>query len=215
MSAAALPAASSPAALPYTSGVRRLPRAPERTRPTSFTSAFDDRTLFYDCFRHADGEYRARREGCERAARQLGVAALRDITPADLDDALARLDDDELRRYVRHVVTEDERVLRTVAALRDGRIDTIGELLTESHRSMRDDYRITTPELDTAVHALLDADALGARMTGGGFGGCAIAGLPADAVDAATAAVERAYTARGFSEPGHFTVSPSPGARRL
>ncbi|KAB1920378.1 galactokinase, partial [Micromonospora sp. ALFpr18c] len=125
--------------------------------------------------RHADGEYAARRRSCEAAAKALGVPALRDVTVDQLDSALARLDDDETRRRVRHVVTEDQRVLDTVALLRAGRVQDIGPLLTASHVSMRDDFEITVPEIDTAVEAALEAGALGARMTGGGFGGCVLA----------------------------------------
>jgi galactokinase len=164
---------------------------------------------------HASGEYRQRRRGCERAAALLGVDALRDIATDDLDDALDRLPDDELRRYTRHVVTEDERVLEVVRLLRAGDIGAIGPLLTTSHASMRDDYRITIPELDVAVATLLDAGALGARMTGGGFGGCVVALLPTELVAAAAAAVERAYADRGFRSPVAFTTRPSRGAHRV
>jgi galactokinase len=165
--------------------------------------------------KHASGEYRRRREGCERAAGELGVRALSDIGVDDLPDALARLSDDELRRYVRHVVTEDDRVLRTVELLRAGRPGDIGTLLSSSHASMRDDFRITIPELDVAAEVLVDHGALGARMTGGGFGGCVIALIGADLVADAEAAVRREYAARGFREPGAFTVRPAPGAHRL
>lgn len=164
--------------------------------------------------RHADGEYRVRRAGCERAARLLGVPALRDIGTAELDDALVRLPSEELRRYTRHIVTEDDRVLRTVELLRAGRMAEIGPLLTASHASMRDDYRITGPELDLAADTLLDAGALGARMTGGGFAGCVIALIAADRVDVAVRAVERGYAHRGFGAPGHFTAHPAAGAHR-
>jgi galactokinase len=164
---------------------------------------------------HADGEYRRRREGCERAARALGVTALRDVTSSDLDDALARLPDDELRRYTRHIVTEDERVLRTVALLRSGHPSAIGPLLTESHASMRDDYRITIPELDVAASTLEESGAFGARMTGGGFGGCVIGLLISDLVAPAEQAIRRAFAARSFRAPATFTVHPSAGAHRL
>jgi galactokinase len=163
---------------------------------------------------HADGEYRQRREGCERAARLLGVAALRDITLGELDDALRRLPDDELRRYVRHVVTEDARVLQTVELLRAGRIREIGPVLTESHASMRDDYRITIPELDVAADTLVAAGAYGARMTGGGFGGCVVAVLDEATVDDATAAVTAAYAEHGFRAPRPMIVRPERGAHR-
>ncbi len=164
--------------------------------------------------RHADGEYRQRREGCERAARVLDVAALRDVPFAELDDALARLPDDELRRYVRHVVTEDERVVRTVELLRSGRIRDIGPVLIESHASMRDDYRITIPELDVAADTLVAAGAYGARMTGGGFGGCVIAVLDDDAVDGAVAAVRAAYAGNNFRDPRPMLVRAARGAQR-
>ena len=169
--------------------------------------------------RHADGEYAQRREGCERAAAVIGVPALRDVGVDDLEAALRKLPADgdgaQLRRYVRHIVTEDDRVLQTAARLRAGDIRGIGELLTASHVSMRDDYRITTAELDVTVETLLAAGALGARMTGGGFGGCAIALIDTDRVDGAVAAVMREYATRGFADPGHFVVSPERGAHRV
>jgi galactokinase len=165
--------------------------------------------------RHADGEYRRRREGCERAARRLGVPALRDIDAAGLESALARLDDDELRRFTRHIVTENERVLQTVAALRAGELAELGPLLTASHVSMRDDFRITGPELDCAVDALLGVGALGARMTGGGFGGCVIGLVETRTADTALAAVQTAFADRAFGSPQAFAAVPSGGAHRL
>ena len=165
--------------------------------------------------RHADGEYAARRRSCEQGAAALGVAALRDVDVADLDAALARLDDDENRRRVRHVVTENQRVLDTVALLRAGRVRDTGPLLTASHVSMRDDFEITVPEIDTAVEAALSAGAYGARMTGGGFGGCVLVLVDADAADAVAAAVAEAYAKRGFTAPGTLTVLPADGVTRL
>ncbi|MGK5675885.1 galactokinase [Micromonospora sp. URMC 106] len=165
--------------------------------------------------RHADGEYAARRASCEAAAGLLGVPALRDVPADGLADALARLDDAETRRRVRHVVTEDQRVLDTVALLRAGKVRDIGPLLTASHASMRDDFEITVPEIDTAVEAALSAGALGARMTGGGFGGCVLALVDADRAGAVADAVTAAYAERGFAAPGHVTVLPGPGATRL
>jgi galactokinase len=162
--------------------------------------------------RHADGEYRRRREGCEAAARELGVRALRDVADAELDAALERLSGDELRRYVRHIVTEDARVLDVVDLLRRGDVAAIGPVLTASHASMRNDFEITVPEIDTAVESLLGAGALGARMTGGGFGGCVI-GLLRDAdVGAAIAAVEDAYQTGGWTAPAWFAARPAAGA---
>ncbi len=165
--------------------------------------------------RHADGEYAARRATCEKAAALLGVPALRDVPAAGLDDALARLPDDETRRRVRHVVTENQRVLDTVALLRTGQARHIGPLLTASHASMRDDFAITVPEVDTAVEAALAAGALGARMTGGGFGGCVLALVETDRADMVATAVTAAYGERGYTAPTLTTVTPAPGAASL
>jgi galactokinase len=164
--------------------------------------------------RHADGEYRVRRAGCERAAGLLGVTALRDIGVDDLAGALARLPDDELRRYTRHIVTENQRVLDTAVRLRAGHVREIGSLLVESHRSMREDYRITVPELDIAVGIALDHGAWGARMTGGGFGGSIIALLDAGRADEVADAVSLEFSRRRFAPPAWFTARPSAGARR-
>ena len=151
----------------------------------------------------------------EKAASLLDVAALRDIALAELDAALARLSDPVLRRRTRHVVTENDRVLQTVRLLREGRLPEIGPLLTASHASMRDDYEITVPEVDTAVDALLEAGALGARMTGGGFGGCVIGLIEASAVEHARDTVERIYREHGFARPLVFTEQPGEGAHRV
>ena len=146
--------------------------------------------------RHSDGEYGARRRGCEEAARQLGVRALRDVGTDDLESALARVESDEQRRYVRHVVTENTRVLDTVELLDAGRIGDIGPLLSASHASMRDDFRITVPEVDRTVEALMELGALGARMTGGGFGGCVIALVPEKVVAEVVVEFPVAFVAR-------------------
>jgi galactokinase len=163
--------------------------------------------------RLVDGEYQARRDDCAEAARRLGLDALRDV--ADLDTALAELPDERLRRRVRHIVTENERVLEVAERLRHGDIAGIGPLLTASHASMRDDYEITVPEIDVAVETALEAGALGARMTGGGFGGCVVALLPAAGVDRAAAAVADAYRRRGWTEPTWFVAEAAEGAQIL
>jgi galactokinase len=163
---------------------------------------------------NADGAYGNRRTTCERAAKLLGVAALRDVTTSDLDAALARLDTDEERRRVRHIVTENARVLATVDALRTQDWNAVGALMTASHVSLRDDYEVSCAELDVAVESLLKSGALGARMTGGGFGGSTIALVRADAVDAASSAVVRAFRERSWGPPSTFEVTPSDGARR-
>ncbi|WP_278102753.1 galactokinase [Microbacterium proteolyticum] len=162
---------------------------------------------------HSSGGYRERRASCEKGAAAFGVPALRDLTVDDLPRAAEILDDVTFRR-VRHIVTENQRVLDTVAALDADGPRAIGDLLTASHASMRDDFEISVPELDLAVETALASGALGARMTGGGFGGAAIALLPTELVPAATDAVQAAFAASGFRAPNVFTVTPSEGARR-
>jgi galactokinase len=112
-------------------------------------------------------------------------------------------------------VTENQRVLDTVTLLRAGKLREAGPLLTASHASMRDDYEITVPEVDTAVEAALAAGAYGARMTGGGFGGCVLALVDATETEAVAEAVARAYDERGFTAPTWFDAVPSVGAKRL
>ncbi|MFB7894555.1 galactokinase [Microbacterium sp. NPDC056044] len=162
---------------------------------------------------HATGGYGERRAACERGAAALGVPALRDVSVDDLP-RLAELVDDVTFRRVRHVVTENQRVLDTVRTLRAQGPTAIGDLLVASHASMRDDFEISVPELDTAVEAALAAGAVGARMTGGGFGGAAIALVAHDQVQAVTDAATTAFEAAGFAAPTIFTVSPSVGAAR-
>jgi galactokinase len=163
--------------------------------------------------RHSDNAYAQRRDTCEQAAKTLGVQALRDID--DLPAALGALADPVARKRVRHVVTENARVLATVDLLRSGRIRDVGPLLTASHESMRDDFENSVAEVDTAVEAALAAGARGARMTGGGFGGCVIALIDTAAVDAVRGAVSEAYAAKGFHQPGFSVVAPSAGAAEL
>ena len=162
---------------------------------------------------HAAGGYAARRASCELAARELGVPALRDLGPADLPKA-ARVLDDETFRRARHVITENERVARAVEALEAGDMPEVGRLLTESHASMRDDFEITTAALDLAVEVALRQGALGARMTGGGFGGAAIVLVAADRVPALAAAAHADLVAAGHERPLVRTVTPSAGARK-
>ncbi len=162
---------------------------------------------------HSTGGYGERRAACERGAEIMGVTALRDVSVADLPRAQELMDDVTFRR-VRHVVTEDQRVLDTVQTLRESGPRAIGALLDASHTSMRDDFEISVPELDLAVETARAAGAIGARMTGGGFGGAAIALVDRERVPAVTAAVESAFAAAGFTAPHIFTVRPSEGARR-
>ncbi|WP_405886764.1 galactokinase [Streptomyces longwoodensis] len=172
---------------------------------------------------HNEGEYGKRRSGCEQGAALLGVDALRDVPFDDLDEALARLgteagnapDAEEVVRLVRHVVTEDHRVERVVSLLESGDTRAIGPVLTEGHASLRDDFRVSCPELDLVVDTALAAGALGARMTGGGFGGSAIVLAEASDVDTIGKAVEEAFAGAGFTAPRVFEAVPAAGARRL
>ncbi len=159
--------------------------------------------------RLVDGEYAARRSSCVEAARRLGVRALRDVT--DLDVALAALGDETLRRRVRHVVTENRRVLDVVELLLAGDVRAVGPLLTASHASLREDYDVSCPELDLVVDSALASGALGARMTGGGFGGSAIALVEVDAADRVRARITSAFRAAGLAEPGFIDAEPSDG----
>lgn len=162
---------------------------------------------------HATGGYVERRSSCEKGAAALGVTSLRDLDAGDLDRAEETLDDETFRR-VRHVITENQRVLDTVRTLRTEGPRAIGRLLDASHVSMRDDFEISVPELDLAVATAQATGALGARMTGGGFGGSAIALVPAEARAAVEAAVVAAFADAGYTAPTLFTVNAAEGARR-
>ncbi|GAA2140460.1 galactokinase [Arthrobacter humicola] len=163
---------------------------------------------------HADGGYASRRASCELGAEVLGVRALRDVAVADLQNASEVLDPTTFRR-VRHIVTENGRVLRTVETLRSQGPAHIGDLLDASHASMRDDFEISCPELDLAVDTARIHGAIGARMTGGGFGGSAIALTPVEHEQDVRDAVVRAFAEAGFTRPEIFTVTPSAGAERI
>jgi galactokinase len=162
---------------------------------------------------HATGGYKERRADCERGAAELGVATLRALSVADLPRAKAVLSDRVFRR-VRHVVTENERVLDTVRALGTAGPTAIGDLMLGSHASMRDDFEISVPEIDVAVEAAVEAGALGARLTGGGFGGASIALVPTARWNDIAAAVTEALDSRSMPTPHIFVVRPSDGARR-
>jgi galactokinase len=162
---------------------------------------------------HATGGYAERRASCEAGARALGVESLRDVGIDDLARARAMLDDVTFRR-VRHVVTENQRVLDTVRVLRSEGPTAIGELLDASHISMRDDFEISVPELDLAVETAQANGAIGARMTGGGFGGAAIALVPSEGVSRIQVAIDGAFAEHGFGQPTMFTVTAADGAGR-
>ncbi len=163
--------------------------------------------------RHSDGGYRSRRDACELGAKTMGVESLRELAEADLPSAQEKLDDVTYRR-VRHVVTENQRVLDTVDALKAGELEKLGPLFLASHASMRDDFEISVPELDLAVETAMENGAIASRMTGGGFGGAAIALIAKDQLANLEQAVLAAFEAAGFGQPRVFAVSASAGAKR-
>ncbi|MEU6168787.1 galactokinase [Streptomyces tanashiensis] len=162
-----------------------------------------------------DGAYAERRAGCEAGARALGVRTLREVSAAHLPEALGRLSDETILRYVRHVVSDNARVERTIALLDAGDTRAVGPVLTEGHASLRDDLRVSCPELDLVVEAAGAAGALGARMTGGGFGGSAVVLVDTERAEAVSAAVGKAFAEAGYAAPGIFPAVPAAGARRL
>ncbi|WP_035798470.1 galactokinase [Kitasatospora mediocidica] len=161
-----------------------------------------------------DGAYAALRAGCERAAALLDLPALRELTADRLPEALDRLPA-ELGPLVRHVVTENARVLQAVALLDAEDFAALGPVLTAGHASLRDDYGVSCPETDLAVAVAVEAGALGARMTGGGFGGSIIALVPEERTSPVAAAVEAAFAAAGYLAPRSFTATACAGSRRV
>jgi galactokinase len=155
----------------------------------------------------ASSGYNERRAECERAAAELGVSSLRDATLADLE----KLHGVELRR-ARHIVTENARVLEAVDALHEGDFAHVGRLMIASHESLRDDYEVSTPQLDAFVDTATQHGALGARLTGAGFGGCAIALVAGDAAGGITDAVTERFAREGFGTPTFYRFHPSRGA---
>lgn len=159
-----------------------------------------------------DGQYAARRASCEAAAARLGIATLREISddPRGLEWSLDKLDDEVQVRRVRHVVNEIDRVTWFVALLDAGEVGLVGTLMNASHASLRDDYEVSCRELDLVVDTARAVGAVGARMTGGGFGGSAIALVAADEVDQVAQAVADAFAAEGLRAPA-FLVATAAG----
>ncbi|MFU2318361.1 galactokinase [Rahnella sp. PCH160] len=160
-----------------------------------------------------DSEYNARREQCEVAARFFGVKALRDVDPAlffSIQDEL----DPVVARRARHVITENDRTLAAADALASGDLKRMGELMAESHASMRDDFEITVPQIDKLVEIVKEVigDKGGVRMTGGGFGGCIVALVPTDMVDKVRHAVEQQYHAHSGLKETFYVCTASQGA---
>ncbi len=159
-----------------------------------------------------DGGYADRRASCEKAVAELGITSLRDISVAQYAARQSELDPVTYLRGF-HAVTEMKRVLDAVKALKSNNFSRLGELLNQSHRSLRDDYMVSCPELNLAVDTAVKLGALGARMVGGGFGGSAIALIKADQVKRYEAAIQKAFSEKGFKSPRFFTSLPSAGAR--
>jgi galactokinase len=144
----------------------------------------------------------------------LGISSLRQLSANQLPGLDELLSSTEHKR-ARHIVTENQRVLEAVQAIKDADFRSFGKLMNESHVSMRDDFEISTDELDLAVEAAITSGALGSRMTGGGFGGSAIALIESEFLEALRFGVILAFETRGFQPPDIFPVKPSPGAKRL
>ena len=159
-----------------------------------------------------DGGYAERRASCESAVAKLAIKSLRELTPSQLELSRELLTDTEFVR-ARHAVTEMQRVMDAVKVLEEKNFAALGQLLNQSHASLRDDYTVSCPELNTAVEASITAGALGARMVGGGFGGSAIALIHAAHTQTTIAAVEKAFADNKFKAPRFFTSLPSQGAQ--
>ena len=161
-----------------------------------------------------DGGYAERRASCESVVVKLGITSLRELSMEQLENSRALLTETEFVR-ARHAVTEMKRVLECVDALSNSDFEKVGHLINQSHTSLRDDYTVSCPELDTAVEAALSAGALGARMVGGGFGGSAIALIQASKTKETIKLIEKAFSNKGFKAPRFFASLPSQGAELL
>jgi galactokinase len=177
----------------------------------------------------ADGAYARRRAQCEEAARQLGTQFLGQVTSVA---ETGRLEDPKLRRRARHVISDSARVRAIAAALTDGTSTDgtsdrdseagtadayrrIGELLTEGHASLRDDFEVSWPEADVTVETAVGAGAYGAKMIGGGFGGSVLVLVPKTSLDAVCTAVTDVFAARAWGRPEFLDAVPAEAARRL
>ncbi|MGN6338393.1 galactokinase [Mycobacterium sp.] len=164
---------------------------------------------------HAGGDYAARRASCERAAADLSASSLREVQDragVQLSAVLDRVRNPVDARRARHVLTENQRVIDCVAALRHSDYAEAGRIFSASHTSMRDDFGITTERIDLIADTAVREGGLGARMTGGGFGGCVIALVPLDRADAVGAAVQRAAVDAGFEQPVVTRTRAAAGA---
>jgi galactokinase len=164
------------------------------------------------------GEYAKRRAQCEQAAKALGVASLRDADAEMLERARGRMEEVVYRR-ARHVISEIERTLHAAEGVRASNWPTVGQLMYASHSSLRDDYEVSCPELDAVVEIAQDigrkGGVAGCRMTGGGFGGCAVALVRTDAVGAVSERIASEYERRTRIKPALFVSRPAAGATLL
>ena len=158
-----------------------------------------------------DGGYAERRASCESVVAKLAIVSLRHLTLEQLNSSNDLLSEIEFIR-ARHAVTEIARVHEAVVALRNSDFVALGELINQSHFSLRDDYAVSCPELDLAVNSALSVGAIGARMVGGGFGGSAIALVRVEKMEDTKRAVEIAFKSANFKRPRFFTSLPSAGA---
>ena len=163
---------------------------------------------------HAGGEYASRRASCERAAADLGVSSLREVQDGGVA-VLASVTDPVDARRARHILTDNQRVLDVVAALENSDFVSIGQLFNASQASMRDDFEITTGHIDLIADTAVEAGALGARMTGGGFGGCVIALAPVAKTDYIADAIRKAVADAGFNPPTITRTQAGRGAALL
>ena len=166
----------------------------------------------------AESEYAKRRLRCETAARVLKVPALRDTTLDALEAGRRQMEPVVFRR-ARHVVSENQRTLEAAEAIRKSDWDAVGRLMYDSHRSLREDYEVSCPDLDTVVDIAQGIGAaggvIGCRMTGGGFGGCAVSLVRTDAVQRTTRALDQAYEKKTGRQASIFSSRPAAGARIL
>ena len=159
-----------------------------------------------------DGGYAQRRQSCESVVEKLAIVSLRDLSYSELEETKNLLPEEEYKR-ARHSVTEIARVLKAVDALTNKDFTALGQLINESHRSLRDDYEVSCPELNCAVDTAISIGAVGARMVGGGFGGSAIALVKTGEIASIQSAIKEAFARSGFDVPRFFTSLPSDGAR--
>jgi galactokinase len=168
----------------------------------------------------ASGEYNRRRAQCEEGVRKLRtvlpeIRALRDVTLTELEQHRDILDPQVYARC-RHVITENARVKSAVQAFETGDIRALGPLMGDSHRSLRDDYEVSCPELDLMTEiAVVQRGVIGARMTGGGFGGCTVNLVESDAVEAFKKNVAAEYSSKTGHNPEIFVSSASDGAGQV